>query len=104
MFKNLTLEQKELALAMSEISEKCYCAGWLKNLEYVLWHAVENGERKFGQDSIARSEIDKMKQLSTVTNCWVYINNNEAETAILLDEWKILHHNSFAKDPNIING
>ena len=104
MFKDLTPEQKELAQAMSEISEKCYCASWLENLEYVLWHAVENGERDFGQDIITKSDIERLKQLSTVTNCWICFDNYKEEIAIPLDQWTILYQKSVTNDPTIING
>ena len=104
MEKDLTPQQKELAQAISEISEKCYCAGWLKNLEYVLWDALKNGERNYVQDRITKPEIKNLKQLSRVANSWIYFNNDEDELAILLDQWKILNHETLAKNPNIING
>ncbi len=61
-YNALTSEQKKLADFMSEISERCYSAGWLKNLEYVLWDTLNNGTRKFGQDKISHDDIDELKQ------------------------------------------
>lgn len=49
MIDDLTLKQQKLAKIMGDISEECYSAGWYRGLECVLWHAVINGERKFGQ-------------------------------------------------------
>ena len=52
MQKNLTPQQNKLIHAMIEISEKCYCAGWLRILEYVLWHALKTGDWNYGRGKI----------------------------------------------------
>ena len=61
--------QKALAELMSDVSEKSYCADWMMDVEYVLWHVLMNGERKYGQDMITWSDIDRLKQLSQNCNC-----------------------------------
>ena len=43
MLRDLTDAQRELAEAMSDISEDAYCTGWMQDLEYGLWRIVETG-------------------------------------------------------------
>ncbi|HEX6180949.1 MAG TPA: hypothetical protein VFZ47_06855 [Chitinophagaceae bacterium] len=37
MLSDLTNEQRELETFMSDISERCWYAGWLEVTEYILW-------------------------------------------------------------------
>jgi len=49
---HLTPEQLELADLMSEISETCYCAGWMLGLEYAIWGALQDGDRTYGMSEM----------------------------------------------------
>lgn len=88
MIDDLTLKQQKLAKIMGDISEECYSAGWYRGLECVQWHAVINGERKFGQGIVTQKEIIKLKLASEVCNAWIYFDEQFKETAIDLDVWK----------------
>lgn len=63
----LTQQEKQLATLMSEISKKCYSAGWMQDTEYVLWDGITSGPRDFGHDHITQEEtsipLDIWKQL-----------------------------------------
>jgi len=48
-----------LRKVMSGISEECWCAGWLHNLEYLLWDAV-TGRR---EGICSPEEIEQLKCL-----------------------------------------
>ncbi|WP_165499728.1 hypothetical protein [Pedobacter frigidisoli] len=48
---------------MREISEYCYSAGWMLNLEYALWDALLNGKRKYGQSIISEIDIEILIKL-----------------------------------------
>ena len=102
MLNALTIEQRQLADFMSHISEKCYYAGWLKNIEYVLWHAVINGERKFGHGIISLQDIDKLVKLSKTYNCWIYFDDKTEETAIELSAWRQRFDEAISQNPEII--
>jgi hypothetical protein len=52
---------------MSWISEERWCAGWLRNLEYILWDAVTG--RREGICSL--EEIDELKYLSEKCGGWI---------------------------------
>ena len=104
MLNALTSGQRQLADFMSDISEKCYYAGWLENLEYVLWDAIINGQRKFGHGIISQQDIDKLEQLSKDCNCWIYYNDITEETAIDLLLWRQKFDNDVIQNPKIIKG
>ena len=88
MIDALTSEQKLLAEVMRGISERCYCAGWMEHLEYILWDALINGQKKYGQDVITRNDIEQLKRLSEKCNCWIYFDDVSEETAIDLELWR----------------
>jgi hypothetical protein len=104
MLKDLTLEQREFANLMMEISERCYYAGWIANLEYVLWHAMKNGERKYGHDSITKSDIHLLAQISTILNTWIYMDDITEETAITLDKWEKKYQFALDRNSKILTG
>lgn len=96
MRNHLNKQQELLAIFMSVISEKCYYAGWMLNLEYALWDSVLYGERKYGHDFIILKDIETLKLLSTEADCWIFFNDVLEETAIDLKSWeeKFILHNS----------
>jgi hypothetical protein len=85
MMKDLTSSQLLLEEYMSEISERCYSAGWMENLEYVLWHALINGQRKYGQSVISQKDIQTLIELSNSCNAWIIFDDETEETAMHLD-------------------
>ena len=104
MLNELTIKQRRLAEFMSELSEKCYAAGWLRNLEYVLWNTLLNGERKLGQDFISKTDIVQLNEFSEDSNCWIYFDDDTEETAIDLFTWKQKFKEVLSQNPDIING
>lgn len=104
MHQDLTEDQKRLADLMSDISENAYSAQWMRNLEYVLWDAVVNGERKFGFYLIDQKDIDKLIALSELTNSWVYFDDDTGETAVSIELWRKRFEKDIRHSPNLING
>lgn len=102
MLKDLTPDQQELAIFMSDISEKCYYADWLSNLEYVLWEAVNSGERKYGHGFISQSDIDTLKTLAIKTNSWIIYDDDTRETALDLITWTTKFQADCNSDPTLI--
>ena len=74
MQENLNSDQLALAKLMSDISERCNYAGWMSNLEYVLWDALMNGERKYGHDNISTQDIESLKQYSNKAKSWIFFD------------------------------
>lgn len=102
MQHSLNPDQILLVGFMSDLSERCYAAGWIANLEYVLWDAVKIGERKFGQDMITSQDIEQLSQLSKACNCWIYYDDEMEETAIGINDWERMFDEVISKDPGII--
>ena len=75
---------------MSEISEECYCAGWMSGLEDVLWGAVLNlpNDFQWGQDTISAERIARIRDASEWLGEWIIYQGVHGETAVPLDEWK----------------
>ena len=91
MIKDLTIEQAKLESFMSDISERCYSAGWLQNLEFALWNALMNGPTKYGHGVISQHDIDNLIQLSKACNCWIVMDDITEETAIDLGMWQEMY-------------
>ena len=75
---------------MSEISEECYCAGWMSGLENVLWDAVLNlpNDFQWGQGTISAERIARIRDASEWLGEWIIYQGVHGETAVPLDEWK----------------
>jgi len=83
----LDKKQQELHEYMSEISQMLYCATWYMGAEFVLWEAVVNGPRQWGQDAISSDMIDKLKKLSAACGGWCYFENQ----FVPMDDWLVLY-------------
>ena len=51
-----------LAQLMSDISERCYYAGWEHGTEHVLWAALRDGPRQWGVDAIRAEDLSLLQQ------------------------------------------
>jgi len=69
-------EERDLADTMSDISEDCWCAGWLIGLEYSLWDAIQTGDLEFGMATINSYDLKRCKELADKVNGWVVWMDN----------------------------
>ena len=102
MLIELTIEQRKLAEFMSDLSERCYCAGWIKDLEYFLWDMVINGPRRLGQDNITQQDIVHLNHLSKESNSWIYFDDKTEETAIDLYTWEQKFEEAISQKPEML--
>ncbi len=102
MLNDLNIDQRNLADFMSELSEKCYSAQWMKNLEFVLWNSIVSGPKKYGQGIISKPDIDQLTELSKICGCWIAFDDVEEEIAIDLDKWVKIYNRAVALNPNIL--
>ena len=73
---------------MSAISEERWCAGWMQNLEYVLWDAV-TGRRK---GICSAEEIGQLKYLSEKCGGWiVWDEQAKGERFVPMQDWLRLY-------------
>lgn len=103
MIEDLTQDERRLAQLMSELSGRCYSAGWMAGLEYVLWDAVRSGPRAYGQSSITQEDIDQLVQSSDKTKSWIVFDDKLEETSIPLDKWKLKFAEDTEKNPALLH-
>lgn len=77
----------KLAQLMSDISERCYAAGWEHGTEKVLWSAVRDGPRKWGRDFISAKDIANLQRLSEAANGWI-VFSDDGPKFVPMSEWK----------------
>jgi hypothetical protein len=104
MRKHLTSQQLLLADYMSEISERCYYASWMQNLEYALWDAVLHGQRKYGHNTISPKDIEILSDLSKAASAWITFDDNTEATAIDLNTWKEKFQKDVQQNPQLLKG
>lgn len=100
----MTKDEKKLSDLMNAISERCYSAAWMANLEYVLWNVALSGPAKYGHDVISQDDINQLIQLSEKTQAWIIFDDNHEETSISLDKWKEKFKEEVLRDPSILKG
>lgn len=84
----LPLLASDLRDFMSQISEDCYCAGWLVNLEFDLWTAVMNGPVRAGHWDITQTDIDRLRLLARRCDGWVvWDHQRKQETWVSIQDW-----------------
>lgn len=102
MISDLKEGEKLLMNYMSDISERCYTAGWMENVEYVLWDAVTTGPRNFGREQITEEDIQFLIQLSSKTNSWIIMDDEREEIAIDLEKWKRKFEMEVKRNPKVL--
>ena len=92
----LLVEKRDtLRQLMSDISEDCWCAGWLIGTEFALWQFVLDGPGDWGQDSVSQAQIDELKRLSELVGGWFYWDDDPDHfdaTFIPMAEWLVMHN------------
>jgi hypothetical protein len=64
-----------LLYELEEISEDHYCAGWMMNLEYDIWHRIQQlpNEHRYGMGTIPEKRLLKMKEVAEqLDGWWIY--------------------------------
>jgi hypothetical protein len=103
-YSSLNVEQKELAEFMGQLSERLYYASWMKNLEYVLWDALNTGTRTYGHGEISAEDLSQLERLAKHCGCWIVFDEQKEETAISLTSWKRRYRKDTLKNPLLTKG
>jgi len=85
MFEHLSPEEQALAEYMSGLSEECFRARWMENVEYLLWSAV-TGNTAGMRWTLKDEDIAKLRNLSEQCNGWI-VHENGLQRWLPLDEW-----------------
>jgi len=82
------LAKDALVGMMRDISEDCWCAGWLNGLEFTLWDAVTTGEMEVGWGTVETRELVRMKFLhELVGGWWTWPEGESGERFVTTEEW-----------------
>ena len=85
-----------LEATMSELSEAIACAGWLDNLEHLLWHVSRSDSPLpenvdlWGFGRIAPPVGDDLRWLSDLSDGWFHVPDGKVEFIRIVD-WLPLH-------------
>lgn len=78
----------DLLTYMRDLSEHCYCAGWLHWIEYDLWGFLTNGPGDYGQGDITQGVIDRLRALSErCGGWWTWVDGDDEERFVTSQEW-----------------
>ncbi len=88
MLDDLTPAQRELADFMSAISEEVCSAGWMVELEYVLWDALTDGRSVRGSLQLRGNERAELRRLCDACSGWVFFDERSGETWLPIGEWE----------------
>lgn len=89
----------ELLDLMSDISEDCYCAGWLIGLEERLWSLIEDGGGHFGMCHFDAEDwkLMRLRELRDETGMWAHWTEDHGEQLIPIDEWRTIYDAKWGK-------
>lgn len=80
-------QQRELHDLMSDISEDCWCAGWLLNNEHTIWEALQGGDRTYGQGEIDAERLERIRALSAELDGWIVWIDDRDEPGMPVEQW-----------------
>jgi hypothetical protein len=86
MLSNLSPDARALARYMSDLSQALWCAGWMQDLEFMLWSVVE-GENAYASLTLTRDQVAKLKSLSNACKGWIVFRRDTNETFVSMPEW-----------------
>ena len=73
---------------MSDLSEDCWCAGWMTDLEFTLWEALTTGARELGWDGIEERDLSRLKHLHAMAGgWWVWDKSDTGNRFVTSEEW-----------------
>jgi len=84
---DFTEDQRQLYELMSEISEECWCAGWINGNEYAIWEAMQNGCYQFGMRIIDKDLLGKVRELSGRIGGWIIWYDDEDDPQLCPKDW-----------------
>lgn len=71
-YEHLTDAQWQLYHLMGEISEDCFCASWLGDSEYDIWHALQHSDPWPTNRHMSPRLLRLCQKLSNEIDGWIY--------------------------------
>jgi len=73
---------------MSDLSEDCWCAGWMTDLEFTLWEAMRTGGRELGWGGIGDRDLARLKHLHELAGgWWIWDKGETGNRFVTTEEW-----------------
>ena len=86
-FDAMTAQQRELYELMSDISEDCYCAGWMTGLEFAIWGALQDGDRRYGMGEMDAEQLEGCRALANELDGWVIWVDDDDVPGLPNEQW-----------------
>ena len=82
-------KQRALYELMRDISEECYCAGWMAGNEYTLWKMVSTpaAERRYGRGEVEPQQIEDLRAIAAEVGGWVRWRDDDEDKDLPAAEW-----------------
>ncbi len=72
---------------MMELSQDCYCAMWLVDLEFYLWDTLQGKPDRYSFRPLTDGEIDRLRALSTSAGGWITWPHKGHMGFVSFEEW-----------------
>jgi hypothetical protein len=83
---HLSSDARALATYMSDLSEEFWRAGWMRDLEFMLWSLIE-GKETDASLTLTRDQLATLKSLSNACKGWIVFRRDTQETFVSMPEW-----------------
>jgi hypothetical protein len=75
---------------LSDLSETCWCAGWLSDCEFALWAICQSGPQRWGQGEVTADDITLLLGYAEAAGGWWRWDDVVAEVFVPMPEWLAL--------------
>lgn len=83
---------EQLVALMSELSEDCYCAGWLHDCEHTLWGMIAHGDDlRWGIGAVIPGALATLKRLAGEIGGWPVWDRGSGIRVAPMAEWLPMH-------------
>lgn len=75
---------------MSDLSEECWCAGWLVDTEYAVWDLMHGDLTSWGQGPFGTVEdaVAPIRAVAELAGLWIVWRDGPGQVAVDLDGWR----------------
>jgi hypothetical protein len=81
---------------MSNLSEDCWCAYWMHDLEFTLWEAMMTGKTNLGF-GVRDCDLVRLKSLHKLAaGWWIWPKDEESKRFVTTEEWQLIFANHAA--------
>ncbi len=81
---------RELADAISLISERYWCAGWRHGIEFLIWDKIHGAELVRGNLPLTDEELSAIRTVASPIDGWL-LHTNQGLFSVPLDVWLPLY-------------